>query len=329
MGGPGARRGFSYQDYAAAYYFLKEEDAYELKVEKDADFTCIIRGRGERYNFHFQAKSKEKKHITWTYFKEKIAPTMTELIGDYQSLQEKGEAEVIPRFFVVMNCNTNDTLSEFLDDLKEFQRERLTWKMLKSSRGHKGKIERLRKEMEVGESEVFLFLRSLQFDKRTKGEFNSEISKILKDCHIGRWSEGKEKLLRKIRDTDEGIFSKEEIEDILGFNISRRGESSSKHNFEELSRKVDRIKEDKEEKAENYSGNITKERKIVGEYIQQLEEKSEINEHAIEAHATHVDDDFSELADVEKKKANLSHSISKGLENLKDEEENVVESDDE
>lgn len=217
-GGEIARRGFIYQDWAAAYYFITNENFEHLKIEEDDDFSMFKRHEEPSVLRFFQAKSSNSGSLGWTKFRKKIIPNFYLLCEEYTDEDNQ------LMFEIVSNYKPSDNLKTFLDGLDELRRDKRRYEPFRNQfdRRVTQLRETIKNETGIEEIDDDIFnqlLSCTRYNFHSLDEFASQFESYISDCKGGRKDYAQNTILKEIRSTDSGTISKRELEKDIGFNL--------------------------------------------------------------------------------------------------------------
>lgn len=326
-GGANPRRGFEYQDYAAAYYFLCSDihtirnRPLELHVEEfDADFSFYLRS-DYTHEHHFESKSKEHSEIKWGDFK-------TNILTEYADIYDEYVADTA--HFHTVTSGTFATDVHQLFELAEKLREgRLSWSLLETKHG-RTLLDPLKSELDIDDDDFYYLIWGLHGHSPTKDELELKIEKYLRQFAPTRFTSARKLILDEVHEPT-GVIRREDLEDAANVSFDEQKHSSG----ESTSRNVQKLREEAEEMKSKYSGasanrqTIIEDRENSRAYGEALSDSADgdITESQLETHTTHIDTDFERLDKLEKEKAEIKRSISEGLEILLDMDESYSEGD--
>lgn len=227
-GGEIARKGFIYQDWAAAHQFLTDEDVDQLNIEVHDDFSIFRFDEDPTFRQFFQAKSSNSGSLSWTTFRTSIVPNFYEICDEFHS-----EEEVLS-FEIVANYKPSDQLHTFISDLEKVRDERIS---VEAFRGRHDRLvdaleSTIGSQLDIDDVDDNVFnqlLGGLRFRFFAIDTLVSEVESFIEGCQGGRKDYTRDTLLARIRNTDSGTISKRDIERDIGYRLEQVDQSTTNY----------------------------------------------------------------------------------------------------
>lgn len=218
-GGEIARGGFIYQDWAAAYYFITNEDFEQLNIEKHDDFSMFNRTEDPAVFRFFQAKSSDTGSLGWYLFRTKIFPNFYSVCEDFS---EKDKLW----FEIISNYKPSDQLKSFLDGLDDLRYDNRRFEPFR--RQHERRVDQLKDSItthtefdEVDDDLFHKLLSYIKYDFQSIDNLVAQVELFIEKCEGGRKDYAKKTILKKIRNTDSGTISKRDLEEDIGYRLEK------------------------------------------------------------------------------------------------------------
>lgn len=318
-GGAAPRRGFTYQDYAAAYFFLSDEPVFkseqplELHIEQDdSDFLFFIRQSEGEVAHYFEVKEKQEGELKWNKFKKDILPEFTSIIKNSPRHFDT------PIFHTVVNTAFARKIAKLHDDSQSL-RNGEPWPALSARRERR--YDTIRNSVDVEEKSTFYQLIWGLFGHTiAKSEIESRLENYLRNCSPRKHRRAKEIILNRIHEMDTGIIRRDELEDAIGFDLEPHNDStnSTTADLSELKNDVDSISDRYSTQSDNIS-EVATDKSTTQEYVEQLSDEVDgTDETVVETHGTQLEEAFEERIEIEKRKSELDHSIGRITDSLVD-----------
>ena len=308
-GGP-PRRGFAYQDYAAAYFFVSDEPTFradnplELHIEQDdADFSYFIRNSDREVAHYFEVKEKQQGELKWSELKNSILPEFVSILNNSPRHSDTS------CFHTVVNTAFARKVASLHDDANDL-RNGESWPALSTRRERRYDKIRNATELQDDEESFYSLLWGLFGHTISQSELESRLEGYLRDCAPRKHRMAKRVILNEIHETDTGIIRRDELEDKIGVRLKPLEDSTSGDSTEpqHLREEVTKISETYPLKEEE-TGTIASDKSSSQEYVEWLSEDADVDESVVETHATHLEEVFEERIELERRKSELDHSI--------------------
>lgn len=228
-GGEIARRGFKYQDWATAYYFLIDEDATQINIERHDDFSIFHPDEQPTHRQFFQAKTSGEGSMSWTLFRRKIIPNFYEISSEFRSEEEKLS------FVIVANHNPSQQLNKFIEGIEKLRDNRISSEAFRTRNerlmnGLTSSIKKSNDVHEVDDEVINQMLGGLYYRFHSIDELVSQVESYIKDCQGGNTERSVDRVLQAIRNTDSGTVTKRSIEQDIDHRLERISQSTTNYN---------------------------------------------------------------------------------------------------
>jgi len=313
-GGAAPRRGFTYQDYAAAYFFVSDEPTFrsehplELHIEQDdSDFVYFIRNSDGEIAHYFEVKEKQKGELKWNKFKNDILTEFTSIIKDSPRHFDTGV------FHTVVNTAFARKIANLHDDAKSLRHGQNSWPALSTRRERRYDTIRNAVGLEDQESIFYDLIWGLFGHAISKSELDSRLENYLRDCSPRKHRKAKQIILNQIHEMDTGIIRRDELEKKIGFDLVPHNDSTSSTSADlsELQDNVESISDRYSTQSEQIS-DVASDKATAQGYAERLSENADsVDDSVVETHATQLEEIFEERIELEKRKSELDHSISR------------------
>ncbi|TKX70959.1 dsDNA nuclease domain-containing protein [Halorubrum sp. GN11GM_10-3_MGM] len=317
-GGEIARRGFKYQDWATAYYFLTDEEATQVNIEVHDDFSIFHHDKEPTSRQFFQAKTSDVGSMSWTLFREKIIPNFYEICSEFRSEEENLS------FVIVADHNPSRQLNTFIQGIEKLRDNRISTEVFRTRNDRlmdalNSNIERSHDLDEVDDEVINQMLGGLYYQFHSIDELVTQVRSYIRDCQGGRTDYAVDHVLEAIRDTESGTVTKRSIEKDIGHRLERVSQSTT--NF---TGSPTEIRANAQEMYNDYSAeeiDVAKPAKDKGQtqnYIDLLESKidSEDEEVELEVTESNIEQGFEIAEEAKQDYQRAVDDISRGLENL-------------
>lgn len=312
-GGAPPRRGFNFQDYAAAYFFISDEPMFrtsqplELHIEQDdSDFSYFIRNSDNEVAHYFEVKEKQEGELKWSEFKSGILPEFVSIMENSPRYSDSN------CFHTVVNTAFARNIGKLHDDGKKLRDGQQGWPALATRRERRYDTIRSATNLEDDEECFYKLIWGLFGHAISKSELDSRLENYLRDCAPRKHRMAKQVILNEIHETDTGVIRRDELEDKIGISlkpleVSTRGDETElqhlRNEVEKISQSYPTI-DDRTEK-------LATDKSSMQEYVELLSEKGDVDETIVETHGTHLEEVFDERIRVERRKSELGKSMGK------------------
>lgn len=311
-GGAPARRGFEYQDYAAAYYFLHYTDAHEIHIERYEDFALFYyEGEFHIKNF-FEAKSQKGGQFTKADFRRKVADNFADLVRDHK------EEDTVVHLHLVTNVKLHKKLRDFFDDVKALRTNAMQWHTFKNQHDREF-LKPLREETGLNDANLQAFLSGLHHHFHSREELELKVENHLRECNPGKFRKGTRQLMQLIHETDSDTITRDKVEEKIGFSLQKRDTSTSSTRVpgEELREEVREIQTKHEDASVDVVSPI-EEREQMGDFISGFEGAENINSNVVEGQGARIDERYKELEELRTKERSIHNELASDIEVLLD-----------
>ncbi|MCT9095292.1 hypothetical protein [Haloarchaeobius sp. HME9146] len=313
-GGAPQRRGQEYQDLAAAYYFLRDESANSLHIEKHhADFAFFYHDGEYKRKFYFEAKSRKRGQITWSYFSKNIAPNLEKVF-----IEEETTDETIKNVVLVSNVQVQQKIGKLVDDIRRLRDGAIGWNVL-STKHERKIIDSLVDDLEEESKYIEELLRGFDFKHHTKKELIHGIEEYLRECSPGKARFGRKKIIDKIESIDSGTVTREELQNAAGFRLKRLEHStnSSGQTPEELQSAAQEVH------SKYGPDNIevdepARSKEDILDYAEYLRGKDKVDEVLLETLESRTEENFEELQRLREQERRTETELSQDIGKLID-----------
>lgn len=318
-GGAPPRRGFKYQDYAAAYFFISDEPSFrtdqplELHIEQDdSDFSYFIRNSEGEVAHYFEAKEKKSGELKWNEFKNSVLP-------EYVSIMENSPRHSDTTcFHTVVNTTFARKVADIHDDAMALRKGQKSWPALAIQRERRYDTIKDSTDLKEDEEGFYKLLWGLFGHAISESELDSRLVGYLRDCAPRKHRMAKEVILNEIHETDSGIIRRDSLEEKIGISLSPLDDSSKGDTDpQNLQVEAERISQ-KYPSTEGEMEDVVSDLSSTQEYVEWLSEEEDIDETVVETHATQLEEAFEERIELEKRKGELGHSIGQLVDILLD-----------
>jgi|GEM_PF-2975941 len=338
-GGASPRRGFRYQDLAAAYYFITDfpdflpEQPEKLYIERfDSDFAFVLEDDSGKHQHYFEIKHIESGELKWgSKFKNSIFP---EFYRVYEKHAETGPTDSA-FFHTVTNGAAATRVSKFIEN-SEYLRKGTKWAVFKT-RYSRDELSKLISGIESNdeiendtgvvstsdEDDLFPVIWGLYLHTPTKDELEFKLKSYLRRCSPARFKEPLRLIVDEISNTGSGIIKRRELEDIADISLNPQSQGTSPANSkkqEELHSELESISSSRSESTPN-TPEIRQERENVREFGERLKNHPDTDRITIEA-ATETADELYEKLEEEAREISATESqIGQQIDSLLNEAE--------
>lgn len=324
-GGAAPRRGFTYQDYAAAYFFLSDEpsfrskDPLELHIEQDdSDFSYFIRNSDGEIAHYFEVKEKREGELKWNKFKNDVLAEFASIIRDSPRHYDTGV------FHTVINTAFARKIARLHNDAKSLRSGQESWPALSTRRERR--YDTIRNAVELDdESKFYNLIWGLFGHTIAKSELDSRIENYLRDCSPRKHRKAKQIILNRIHEMDTGVIRRDKIERDIGFDLAPHNDSTSGSSADigDIQNEVESISNQYSSQSDQVS-KVASDQSITQKYVERLSEEDDtVDETVVETHAAQLDEVFEERIELEKRKSELDHSIGRITDTLVDLEDST------
>lgn len=310
-GGAAPRRGFDFQDYAAAYFFISDEPTFridrplELHIEEDdTDFSYIIRNTDNEVAHHFEAKEKQNGELKWSKFKNSILPEFASVMAEYPRYSD------VSCFHTVTNTAFASKIADLHNDGKSLRSGSETWPILSTRNSRIYNIVGNATGLSDDENALYKLLWGLHGHAISKSEIDTRLTNYLRDCTPRKHRMAKRVILNEIHETDSGILNIDDFEAKIGATLkpvedTTRGDTTDpvrlRENIEEISQSYT---------SESNLNRLASDKSSISEYIEHMYEESGVDESVVETHGAQLQEVFDERIELERRKSELNTSIS-------------------
>ncbi|GGN96740.1 hypothetical protein [Haloarcula pellucida] len=333
-GGASPRRGFRYQDLAAAFYFLTDYPEFlpkkpeKLHIERfDSDFAFVLEDDCGKSQHYFEVKFVETGELKWGgKFKSSVFPEFYRINSKHA---EKG-GEDIALFHLVTNGAAATRVNNFIEN-SEYLRNGTPWATFKKkySRNELSKLlsgiqsnKEIKNDGEVipasDVDDLYRTVWGLHLHTPTKAELELKIEKYLRRCSPARFKEPMNLILDEIADTGSGVLERRELEEKAQISLDPRDSGTSPSNTknqEELHSEVEEIGSSRSESTPN-TPQIRQERENVRELGERLKNHPETDRITIEAATETVDELYGKLEEEAREKSATESQIGQQIDTL-------------
>ena len=317
-GGEIARRGFKYQDWATAYYFLRDEDATQVNIEVHDDFSIFHHDDEPTSRQFFQAKTSDVGSMSWTLFRQKIIPNFYEICSEFRSEEENLS------FVIIANHNPSQQLDTFIQGIEKLRDNRITPEVFRTRNERlmdalTSNIERSNDLDEVDDEVINQMLGGLYYRFHSIDELVAEVRSYIKDCQGGHTDRSIDRVLEAIRNTDSGTVTKRSIERDIGHRLERVSQSTTNYTGSPT-----KIRSDAQDMYNDYStedidvSKPAKDKRQTQNYIDLLESRIDGENEQVELEVTEssIEQGFDIAEEAKQNYQRAVDDISRGLENL-------------
>lgn len=310
-GGGAPRRGFNFQDYAAAYFFVSDEPTFraaqplELHIEQDgSDFSYFIRNSDNEIAHYFEVKEKQEGELKWSKFKNSILPEFASIMEDSPRFSDT------TIFHTVVNTAFARKIGNLHDDAEKLRQGQLSWPGLSTRRERRYDTIRSATDLEDDEEGFYRLIWGLFGHAISESELDSRLESYLRSCAPRKHRMAKQVILNEIHETDTGIIRRDELEEEIGFTLKPLDDSTSGDTTEpqHLRGEVENISQSYPSK-EDRTSELVADKSSTQEYVEWLSEEAGADESVVETHGTHLEEAFEERIEIERRKSELDHSI--------------------
>ena len=328
-GGEIARRGFRYQDWATAYYFLINEDVTEVNIEVHDDFSIFYRDKDPTHRQFFQAKSSDVGSMSWTKFRETIIPNFYEICSEFRSEEENLS------FVIIANYNPSQRLNGFIQDIEKLRDNRISAEAFRTRNERlmdtiTSNIKRSNDLDEVEDEVINQMLGGLFYRFHGVDELVTKVRSYIRECQGGHTERSMDRVLRAIRDTDSGTVTKRSIEKDINHRLERVSQSSTNYTGDpaEIRSNARNMYNDYSTEEIDVSKPV-KDKRRTQNYIDLLESKIADNDEQVELEVTEssIEQGFETAEEAKQNYQQAVDDINRGLENLFELDPKVEEDD--
>lgn len=330
-GGASPRRGFRYQDLAAAYYFITDYPDFlpkrpeKLYIERfDSDFAFILEQDDGKSQHYFEAKYIETGELKWgDKFKSSVFPEFYRINSKYVE-DEPGE---IAYFHLVTNGAAATRVSHFIENA-EYLRKGTRWVVFKKrySRDELSKLlsgiqsnTEIKNDDDVAaasdKDDLYRTVWGLHLHTPTKDELELKLENYLRRCSPARFREPMRVIVNEIADTGSGIIERRELEEKAQISLDPQGGGTSPAS----TKSQERLHSEVEEIASSRSGSspntpqIRQERENVREFGNRLKSHPDTDQITIDAATETADELYGKLEEEAREKAATESQISQQI----------------
>lgn len=317
-GGEIARKGFIYQDWATAFYFITNEDVDQVNIELHDDFSIFRLDKDPTVRRFFQAKSSDQGSLSWTKFRTSILPNFYTICEEFHHEQEN----LI--FEIVANQKPSSQLKQFIESLQKLRDERISEDTFRTRNDRL--VDALESTIEnkndIGEINIDVFnqlLGGIHFRFHGIGELVSEVERFIESCQGGRKKYARNTVLEAIRDTSSGTISKRSLERDIGYRLETVQQSTSNY-----AGSPDKIRSEAQDVYSNYADedvNVTqpaKDKRKATNYFDLVgtQTSSDGEEIELEVSESNIREGFEKAEQAKRDYQAAIQDVTRGFENL-------------
>lgn len=317
-GGEPVREGMSYQDLAAATFFVTdelglEEEPLKLHIERnDADFSFVIHTDDYSKGHYFESKYRGAGKIQWA------SDFRDDIFEEFADIHEsRADHNDINFYHLVTNVDLDRSAKSLIEDAGKIRGRDWTWETFETRHERKN-LNPLEDRAEYDDYQEFAnLIAGLTAHTPTEGELEAKLEKYIKKCSPGSYTTPMETILEKVSSVSGGVIRLRDLEDAVGFKLEPTSSSTSVSSSDLLGK----VKQtaDRRGSGEFSSLDIRREKQEVEELGDRAAEGAEFPEDAaIESQVTSISEHYEELVDAKQRVDKLEGTIH-------DETDDIVE----
>ncbi|MFD1515136.1 hypothetical protein [Halomarina rubra] len=320
-GGAAPRRGFRFQDLAAAFFFITDypdifpHSPETLHVERyDSDFAFRMESDGGSVDHFFEVKHIKAGELKWgDKFKSEVFPEFYRISEKHASTGKKDQSF----YHLVTNGAVSSRISGFAEDTASL-RYGTHWEVIKEKRGRKDITNLLsgvnsnsvvENDEEVDDADdidaLYRPLWGLEVHTPSEEELKAKLENYLRKCSPTRFRGPMAVILDVISDESSGAIRKADLEEKIGFRLD--GGSSTATSAETMS--TSELQANAKDISQSYSSNapdtprLKRERDIIRELGNRASKSPGSDPYAVESAQELADEQLSKLMDLEQETA--------------------------
>lgn len=326
-GGAAPRRGFSYQDVAAAYFFVTDRPDFisqrplELHIEQfDSDFTFFIRHDEFDEEHYFEVKYRESGDISLADYYS--------LLSDFSDIQrEYADSDNASYYHLVTNASFGYKLNALFDDAKDLRRNIHAWSRIKDKTLYQQRsVNQLEENTELEDASLATLVRGLYGHRKSKEHMVEALFEFVRQCNSpGRFREPAHLILHEINEKDSGVVRRKELESVSDSSLEKQSDSTESS----ATRSTDELIGDLRGMAEEFSNpsvetaRLQKGRETTISLTERMLNRDDLSDRVVESQASGLEEDISSLIDIKEEEERLKYGVSQKAERFL----NLIESD--
>ncbi len=338
-GGASPRRGFHYQDIAAAAFFITDLpegmplDAEKLYIERfDSDFAFQIESSDKEIHHYFEVKNVENGELKWgSKFKGSVFPEFYR-ISEKHATQDEGN----PAYFhLVTNGAAASRVSEFEEESQRLEGP-TKWEIFKRRYG-RDELRKLLRGIESEETvnnddevtlpenvdDLFHPVWGLKVHTPTEEELKLKLKDHLRSCAPANFRDPMNRILNEIHSMGSGVITKQDLREVADIPLEPRDEGISSvksKGSSELRSDVEVIFESRSDTQANVP-EIRQEKENIREYGERVKQNPETNSTSVES-ATEISDElYEKIEDLARQKSRTEAELSNQINRLINEDD--------
>lgn len=333
-GGASPRRGFRYQDLAAAFYFITDYPEFlpqkpeRLYIERfDSDFTFVLEQDGGKSQHYFEVKYVETGELKWgDKFKNSVFPEFYRVSSKHAEEDRDDSAF----FHLITNGAAATRVSNFVENA-EYLRGDTRWEVFKArySRDELSKLLSGIQSNKVIENddkvtpasdvnELYRTVWGLHLHTPTKDELELKLENYLRRCSPAQFKKPMRVIIDKISDIGSGVIDRRDLEEYAEISLDPQDGGTSPANTksqEVLHSEVEAIGSSRSESTPN-TPQIRQERENIREFGERLKDHPETDQITIESATETADELYRKLEEEEREKASTEVQIGQQIDLL-------------
>lgn len=226
-GGAVAKRGFVYQDWAAAHRFLLD-NVDKIRIESLDDFSYRLYDNDYEELHIFQAKTSNSGGMKWGFFKENIFPNF------YNIAETENTDENRLMFHISANYRPDGHFLRFLNDVDRLRERRISYSKFEDMQGKRlGVLERKieREEgVEYEEEIITSILSGLVYDFKVLDQLEKEVVDFIRRCQTPSVDTVVDTILNKFHEKPSGTIFRRDIERSAGIYLEPPNQTTKSRN---------------------------------------------------------------------------------------------------
>lgn len=322
-GGAGPRRGFNYQDVAAAYFFVTDKSDFiekrplELHIEEyKSDFAYFIRFDEYDREHFFEVKYRGSGDYSLTEFYG--------VLSDFSDIaNEYADPDNSTAYHLVTNASFGTKLDALFKDAKRLRRNIDDWSRIKDKKIYQHRnTNMLEENLNLEDSSApAILIRGLYGHHHRQEQMKQGLEDFIRQCNSpGGFRKPAELILRTIGEKDSGVIRREELKQASGASLTKHSDSAGSSTYSSTEELVD----DLQEMADEYSTpsidahKLHERRQTSIELTERMLDQEDIPDEVIESQGAGLEEDISRLIDLKEDEEQLKYGISQKTERIID-----------
>lgn len=322
-GGAGPRRGFNYQDIAAAYFFVTDKPEFidkrplELHIEEfDSDFAYYIRLDEHNVEHFFEVKYRESGEMKLSEFYG--------ILSDFSKIANKhADSDNTTAYHLVTNASFGVKLNSLFKDTKKLRRNIRDWPQIRDKTIYQRRgTNQLEDNTQLeDDSSLAILVRGIYGHHKTEGQLKQSLEDFVRECNSpGNFRKPTQLILRTIGEKDSGVIRRETLEEVSDASLTKRSDStgSSDHkSMDELADELQSMANDFSTPSVDTQG-LHQKRQTSIEFTERMLDRDDIPTEIAESQGAGIEQDLGRLIDIKEEEEQLKYGLSKKAERFTD-----------